>query len=659
MFEKLLEPGTIGRMQLKNHVLMSPTETHFTRADGCIAQEEIDYYVERAKGGAALITTHQVQGNTKLDPIDPYPRSARLDDDAFIPMMGELTEAVHLAGAKISVLLSPGGGAQALGYPYDAGSDGVYDVANVAPGTVGCPVSGKKVRMLTKEEIRTSVKVYGKSAERAKRAGFDAITIHAHCGYLIAEFLSPYFNNRTDEYGGSLENRARFLLELIAETRKNVGPGFPIIVRYAVDEMIGDAGRQLAESVELAKMMEEAGVDALDLGAGVFQSMSWICPTIYHNHTPLADYTKVVKDAVNIPVIIQGRLQNPEDAERMLEEGKADFVAMGRAWIAEPNWVNKIACGDAAGIRRCINCNHCIGDRISSVRTLRCTLNPVAGREFRYSDKMEEAKVKKHVVVIGAGPAGLETAYRAALKGHKVDLYEKTEVLCGGQIMAAKASPGKDILKNIPDFYQSQLERLDNVRIHMNTEVNDALLMYMPEDTVVVYAGGGHPFVPGIKGIKDCKNVVTGPDVLTGKAETEGRVLIAGGGQAGVETAYQLLTEGKEVSVIEMLPDLALNEEGMTKMTLMPILEKLGLRSYVSHQILEVLDHELIAKDLNTGKEVRIPFDTLVMALGTRPEQAPEIISNRFPEHYVVGDAEKPGNIRAAIEKGYFTALKI
>jgi pyruvate/2-oxoglutarate dehydrogenase complex dihydrolipoamide dehydrogenase (E3) component len=263
------------------------------------------------------------------------------------------------------------------------------------------------------------------------------------------------------------------------------------------------------------------------------------------------------------------------------------------------------------------------------------------------------------VVVIGAGPGGLEAAYRCAMRGHEVELYEKSGELCGGQIMAAKASPGKDILNNIPKFYEAQLERMENVHIHLNTEVTEKMVQNMEADAVIL-ATGGHPFVPGIPGIKECKRVVTGPDVLTKKATVTGKVLIAGGGQAGIETAYQLVTEEYEVSIIEMLSELALNEEGMTKMMIMPILEKLGLKGYVSHQILRVNESSLTAKDLKENKEVEIPFDTLVMALGTRPTNHLEAaLREKFNRVYLVGDADHAGNIRAAIESGFFTALRV
>jgi len=255
MYEKLLEPGTIGRMNLRNRIVMSPTETHFTASDGMLTWPEIDYYARRAKGGVGLIITQQTQACAQLDPIDPYPRSARLDDDAYIPMMSELTEAVHLQGAKIAVLLTPGGGAQAMGSPYEPGRFGIDEPMNVGPSEIRCPVADRPVRRLSVEEIHQFVRTYGQSALRAKKAGFDAVAIHAHAGYLISQFLSPFFNNRDDEYGGSLANRARFLLELVAEVRRVNGPMMPIIVRLSADDGIGEKGRQIKDTVELAKML--------------------------------------------------------------------------------------------------------------------------------------------------------------------------------------------------------------------------------------------------------------------------------------------------------------------------------------------------------------------------------------------------------------------
>lgn len=660
MFEHLTAPGRIGRMRLRSHVIMGPTETHFASTDGMVTQPDIDYYARRARGGAALIVSHQIQCNTKIDPIDPYPRSARLDDNAYIPMMCELTEAVHLEGAKIAALLTPGGGAQALGVPYDAGSQGVYDIPNVAPGSVPCPVAGKKIRKLTVEEIHKTVEVFGLAAGRAKTAGFDAIYLHAHCGYLIAEFLSPYFNDREDEYGGSLENRARFLLELIASCRRNVGEDFPLVVRLAADEFIGSAGRELPETVELAKMLEKAGVDAIDCGAGLFMTMPLICPTIYHEKGCFVSLAEALKQAVGIPVIVQGRLQDPEIAEKVLAEGRADFVSLSRAWIADPDWGNKVREGHPEEIRRCISCNHCIGDRICGNLTLRCTLNAEAGRESRFGGGLPAAGERKTVAVIGAGPAGLEAAYRCVQRGYTVELFEKSSAICGGeQISAAMAPPRKEILGNIARFYRAQFAGMPGIHLHLNTAVTEETLRTLRADAVIL-ATGGEPMIPKIPGLESLPGVVTANDVLREKASVKGSVLIAGGGQVGVETAHFLRERGHEVTIVEMQPALSMDGELMTNLTLLPMLEAQGVKRYVGHRILRVEEHSAVIEELASGERKELPFDTLVLALGRKPVNALEKAAReRFPECLVIGDAETTASIGRAIESGFFAALKV
>ena len=546
--------------------------------------------------------------------------------------------------------------------PYELAEKALDAIPNVAPGTIECPVAQRKVRKLTIEEIKKSVEVFGKGCGRLKRSGFDAITIHAHCGYLIAEFLSPYFNNRDDEYGGSLENRARFLLELVASCRENIGPNMPIIVRLAMDEFIGDTGRQLAETVELCKMLEAAGVDALDCGAGLFQTMSLISPPVYYEKGFMADMTSEIKKAVSIPVIVQGRLQDPEVAEMVLEEGKADFVAMGRAWIAEPEWVNKVACGDLDGMRRCISCDHCIGDRIAvGNQTLRCTLNAMAGREHRFPYGYPKAAEKKKVVVIGAGPAGLEATYRLAMRGHDVELYDKADKLCGGeQIVAASTPPCKDNLMNVRKFYETQFSRMDNVMLHLGQEITKESAANLDGDAVVL-ATGATPIAPPIPGLRDNPKVVTAIDVLAHGAPVEGKVVIAGGGQVGVETAHWLAEKGfKDVAVVEMMSELSIDGELMTKLSLHPLLEESGVKSYVSHQIRSINDDSVTVYDMNGDREFNIEADTVVNALGKKPlADLEEPLRKQFDQYYVIGDARGRSNICTGIEQGFITAMKI
>lgn len=660
MYEHLLKPAQIGRITLRNHVVMAPTETHFCTSDGMLTQKDIDYYVRRAKGGVGLILTTQMQGATRIDPIDPYPRSPRIDDNCYIPMLAELTEQVHEEGTKIVALISPGGGAQSMGVPYETGYEGIKEIENVAPGTIPCPLNPRKIHQLTLEEIHQMVDVYARSCARAKKAGFDGVEIHAHGGYLLAEFLSPFYNNRTDEYGGSFENRTRIILEIIDAVKKYCGADYPIFVRYAADEGIGDKGRELEESIELAKVLEKAGVSALDIGAGTAMAGPLICPTVYHPKGIFTDYSKAIKAAVNIPVIVQGRLHDPELAEQVLAEEKADFVSIGRGLICEPDWVNKVKKQNLEDFRRCLSCNYCHGDRIMNSHTIRCTFNPTVGKEWKYLEGIKEADTKKKVAVIGAGPAGLEAAYTAALRGHHVVVYDKAGGIGEGkQFKAACTPPAKENLLNIKNYYTNVLTNNKNVELHFNTEVTEKMIKDLNVD-VIILASGGETFIPAIPGMKENNHVVNAVDVLLGDAEVEGKVVIAGGGQVGAETAHFLKSKDVDVEIIEMMPMLAMDAEIMTKFTLIMTLQKMGITPFLSHRILEVNETSLKAMDINTKEITEISFDTLVVALGNRPENALEIaISENCEEYYVIGDANTSGNIAKAIQEGFVAAMKI
>lgn len=326
-FPHLLAPGKIGNLELKNRVVMGPTETLYATSDGEITDKIIDYYVERARGGCGLITVHSAQGATKIDKIDPYPGSIRVDDNMYVPMMAELTEAIHRAGAKCTINISAGGGAQSLGFPYDKGSQGVYSETRVAPGTLPSRFVGAPVRPLTVDEIHTMVDCFGWSCFNAKRAGFDAVTIHAIGGYLISEFLTPWFNNRTDEYGGSLENRYRLLHELIENVQAKCGRDFPIIVRWSVDEFLGEAGRQVEDSKIMAQWMERDGVAALDCEAAVFESVEWMIPSIYQPKATLAYLAKEIKNVVSIPVLPRAAYLTRRSPRKCLQ---ADRLTLSR-----------------------------------------------------------------------------------------------------------------------------------------------------------------------------------------------------------------------------------------------------------------------------------------------------------------------------------------
>ncbi len=655
-FPHLLAPGKIGNLELKNRVVMGPTETLYATSDGEITDKIIDYYVERARGGCGLITVHSAQGATKIDKIDPYPGSIRVDDNMYVPMMAELTEAIHRAGAKCTINISAGGGAQSLGFPYDKGSQGVYSETRVAPGTLPSRFVGAPVRPLTVDEIHTMIDCFGWSCFNAKRAGFDAVTIHAIGGYLISEFLTPWFNNRTDEYGGSLENRYRLLHELIENVQAKCGRDFPIIVRWSVDEFLGEAGRQVEDSKIMAQWMERDGVAALDCEAAVFESVEWMIPSIYQPKATLAYLAKEIKNVVSIPVFAQGRIFDPEVAEEVLASGQADFVSLSRAWIAEPNWVRKIEQGDEEGLRRCINCNYCIGKRVFAQMPLRCTFNPIAGRESRFpKGNVGKADVKKNVAIIGAGPAGLEAAYIAAQRGHNVDIYEKSGRLCGGQLAAASSSPCKDILQHIPDFFSVQLDRMPNVTVHLNSPITAENAAAVKADTVLICTGA-EPLLPGIPGIE---KAVVANDVLLHRAEVKGHVAICGGGQVGVETALELIERGCSVSIIDMLPDVILKEELMTRIVMMKKLGAANARILCNKKICRITDEGVETEPVDGGEKEFVKADAVIAAFGTKPVNRLAALFEDRAEVMVIGDAKAPDTITAAIHDGFFAALDI
>ena len=468
--------------------------------------------------------------------------------------------------------------------------------------------------------------------------------------------MTPWFNNRTDEYGGSLENRYRLLHELIENVQAKCGRDFPIIVRWSVDEFLGEAGRQVEDSKIMAQWMERDGVAALDCEAAVFESVEWMIPSIYQPKATLAYLAKEIKNVVSIPVFAQGRIFDPEVAEEVLASGQADFVSLSRAWIAEPNWVRKIEQGDEEGLRRCINCNYCIGKRVFAQMPLRCTFNPIAGRESRFpKGNVGKADVKKNVAIIGAGPAGLEAAYIAAQRGHNVDIYEKSGRLCGGQLAAASSSPCKDILQHIPDFFSVQLDRMPNVTVHLNSPITAENAAAVKADTVLICTGA-EPLLPGIPGIE---KAVVANDVLLHRAEVKGHVAICGGGQVGVETALELIERGCSVSIIDMLPDVILKEELMTRIVMMKKLGAANARILCNKKICRITDEGVETEPVDGGEKEFVKADAVIAAFGTKPVNRLAALFEDRAEVMVIGDAKAPDTITAAIHDGFFAALDI
>jgi 2-enoate reductase len=636
-FSKLFAPGLIGKLEIRNRIAMAPMGSALADQGGRVSRRQIDYYAERARGGTGLIIIEASSASNALVPFGSMPLLS-VDSDALIPAMADLADAVHDCGAKICMQLTPGPGRQ---------GDADPEHPPIAPSAV--PAFGNPAvtcHALTVEEIRFLVEAYGSAAGRIAASGFDAMEIHAHTGYLIDQFMSSLWNQRTDEYGGDLDRRMRFPLDLVQSARKRVGPNFPIIFRMSMEHRI-PGGRDLDESLEIAKRLEAAGVDALNVDAGCYDAMDLIFPPTYLGDAPFAELAAATKKLVSIPVMVAGNI-TPEAGEALLESGKADFVVSGRGLIADPEWPNKVRTGHRGDVRPCIRCNEgCIG-RLFALRTVSCSVNVCAGMERYY--ELRKAEKTKDVLVIGGGPAGLEAARVAALRGHHVTLMEKEGSL-GGMLTAAATPPFKKSLKELVQYWDTQLRKL-KVDVRLNAEVTPAALAKAEADAVVV-ACGGLPLLPPIPGI-DGENVVEVIDWHLGRKPLRGqKVVMAGGGLSGCDAALEMAMQGKSVTIVEMLDDVALDLNSVSRISLMKKLAEQGIRVLAKHQVKEFRPGGLVSQGPD-GKDVFVEGDAVVVAFGLKADNAiVGAVKEKWDEVYVVGDCVKPAKVGEAVRAGF------
>lgn len=651
-YPHLFAEGRIGTVSIRNRVIMNPTETLYASAFGECTPQIIEFYRRRARGGVGMIVLHSIQGNSTVDQLDPYAGSLRIDNDAYIPMLSDLTEAVHGEGAAIAALVSIGGGARGNGEAYPE-KDREH-AERVGPSAMEQTPTQPKTRAMTLDEIQRTVAAYGRCARRARQAGFDVLYIHALGSYLLAEFLSPLYNHRTDAYGGSAENRWHILFELIEACQREAGKDFPLVLRLSVDEM-GEAGRNLEETLSFLPRLEKAGVAAFDVTAGLLDPLRRSFPPIYVAPDANREFARAVKAVVSVPVISGGRLTDPQLTEAHLRDGYSDFVGIARSLIAEPDWVNKIAAGREEELRRCLNCNYCIGQRIQRKLPIRCAFNPFAGRES--SRKEMPSPLNKAVLIVGAGPAGLEAAYTLGQRGCQVEVYEASNALCGGQIQIASVPPCKQTLQNIARYYRTKLAALPNVRIHLGKSVDPAMIRSTKADVVLI-ATGAKPILPTIIGI-DGPNVVTAEAVLRG-AETGEAVVVLGGGQVGAETAHFLSEQGKRVTLIEAISSIAVREEPTTRGALLYLLQKNGVRMHTNEKVLSIGEHDVTTKNALTGVRSTFPFDTTVAAFGMRPDTAlTEGLMGCEKRILRIGDAHRVGSVATAIREAHDVAWEL
>ena len=638
MTKLLCQPFTMGNMALKNRMVMPPMVVRYATDDGYITDRSISYYEARARGGAGLIIQEATYVHPKGQIIANQPS---ISNDKFIPRLSDLVRAIHRHGTKIAIQLVHGGRAAYL-------STGVQ---TLAPSPIAAP--GYVVpKEMTSAEIAEIVEHFAEAAIRAKCAGYDGIEVHAAHGYLIDQFISLASNHRRDEYGGSVENRTRLLTQVIKAIKQATGNGFPVWCRINGKEFGVQGGETLEDAKEVARMAEDAGAIAIHVSAaGPTSPINLTTPTF----TPaiIADLAAEIKSAVRVPVIAVGR-KTPEVGERLLSHGKADLIAFARALFADPELPNKVCEGRLDEIRPCILCFLCRDDlRFNPVVGIRCSVNTAMGKEASY--QITKASRPKKVLVVGGGPAGMEAARVAALRGHQVSLWEKEPSL-GGQLKVACVAPHKDRIGALLTYFVTELKRL-GVDVRVRTEATPEKITQFAPDTLVA-ATGVRPVVPQIPGL-DKARPVQAVDILLGKAKAGDKAVVIGGELVGSEVAEFLARKGKKVTMVRRGPEMAQKVSPSLRSFLLERLRNAGI-SMLAGVTYDRATEEGLIITTKDGEKKTIEADTVVIAAGAVPEQSLyQEIEDRVAEIYLVGDSVLPRRIGEAVAEGFQTGLAI
>jgi 2,4-dienoyl-CoA reductase-like NADH-dependent reductase (Old Yellow Enzyme family)/thioredoxin reductase len=617
--------------------------TNLAEADGSVGDRFKSYYVERGKGGAGML----IISSAYIDPAAKKRAGALLlHDDCFIPKLQGLADAVHETGAKIFQQINHNGrlltSSKELKTAVKEGA--------VGPSAVPHLSTGKVPRVLTVDEIKELIEKFGQAARRAKEAGLDGVEIHGAHGYLINQFFSVYSNRRIDEYGGNLENRMRFPLEVYRRVRELTGDDFLISYRINATNF-EPTETPFEEVIELCRRLEDEKVDILHVSVGTSETPSGLLKIIPPGSIPRGCYSEMaaaIKSHVGVPVVAVGRITTPELADQILREGKADLVATGRALIADPHWPLKALNGKSEMIRRCIGCNQgCIG-RLTQEQTVTCIYNPEVGREGLVSSLPRTKKV----MVIGGGVAGMEAAVIAASREHSVEIYESEGEL-GGQARLAAIPPGKQEFNAVREFLVNELKRL-KVTIHLNEQVT-AQTVGKSRPDVVILATGAVPLIPNIPGMER-DDVVTAWDVLRGK-EVGHKAVVAGGGFIGAETALFLKHSGKQVVLIEMLDDICQDADLLSRTRIKEGLDATEVELKCRTKFLGMGEKGAVVSD-DKG-EHEIETDTVVLALGPKTQNALLREIEKICQVYAIGDCVTPRKMIEAIHEAYDAAMKI
>lgn len=648
-YDYLGRPLQIGKITVKNRFCMAPIgggQHHLP--GGGLKNETIQYLVERAKGGFGLIFTGAMAADGKVDPYTGIGPTILQDPAAFKMTATELNERAGAYGTKIFAQITMGLGRN---YPDLPAPSSVHVFRH--PGVVSPE--------LTKEQIKSKIDSVIEAAILAKESGFAGVEVHSiHWGYLLDQFALSMMNHRTDEYGGSLENRLRAAKEILEGIKKACGSDYPVSMRLGLKTFVKDfekatltgeeeAGRTLEEGIEIAKLLESYGYDCLSVDTGIYDSFYYACPPMYMPKGYVVDLAEKAKKAVNIPILAGGRMNDADIAEEAIRDGKIDAIVLGRAALADPALPNKVLTGQTERIRPCIACNQGCITRLQQGKQPTCAVNPAAMREMRFA--VRPAVEKKEVVIVGGGVAGMEAARMAAIRGHKVALYEKNKEL-GGNLIPGGSHSFKKEVRELNAWYQNELRHLP-VDIHTSEEVTVEQLKNKNAD-VIVLAAGSVPIMPEVPGIDDAK-VIGCMDAFAHPEKVGQKVAVIGGGLVGCEMALDYAEHGKEVTVVEALPKIlsAGIPSPIPNGQMIPdLFEYYHVNVLESHKMTAVKDGQVILE--HDGQETALDVDSVVIAVGFRPVPSmAQELRGCGATVYEIGDEREVSTILHAVWDGY------
>jgi 2,4-dienoyl-CoA reductase-like NADH-dependent reductase (Old Yellow Enzyme family)/thioredoxin reductase len=645
--KKLFEPINIGELELKNRIIMAAMVTNFANREGFVTDRLIDYHVNIAKGGCALNVTESsyvsLEGKRIIDGLGAY-------DDKLIPGYRRLTDAVHGVGGKISLQIFHGG--------RECSSE-ITGLQPIGPTNLVSRYRAitKKIeipREMTLEEIEAMVSKFGDAGRRAWEGGFDGVEIHGAHGYLITQFLSRYSNKRTDRYGGDVIGRSNFLREIIRDVKKKAGADFPVLVKLNIHDYV-EGGITPEEAKVTAGFVAEEGADAIIASVGLHESRPYMMiPPMSISEFVNVHLSALIKENVDIPVAAIGRIIEPVRAARVIEEGKADLVALGRGLLSDPEWPQKAQEGRFDDIRECIGCNQGCIDTLHKMKPFTCLQNPEIGREREF--EIRKAEKPKRIAIIGGGPAGLEAARVAVLRGHQVTIYEKEKEL-GGQIRVGRVPPHRDELGKVTDYLIRQVQKLE-IPIKLGKKITPAMMDRLNADAIVL-ATGAMPLTPKIKGTRH-KHVVYAVDVLAGNATVGDRVVVVGAGLVGLETADFLVEKGKEVIILEMLDTMAADTGNANRIYFEDRFIEKGVDIILNAKV-TVIDREGVVYLQKGWVKKILKVDTVVLATGAVSNDSlwNAIQAKKRGKIFTVGDCVKARNAMESIYEGSKTAREL